>query len=313
MTPDEIKSIVALLTAHPGAVATVLGSIVVSYGAVLAAGWRVASYLEKREIAYQQREIGDLISRHQRDLSQLAKQADAGKLIDEQFPSIGELEPSDVPIGLSDAEHHRDFNIVLAQTPPTRLWTFKKSTLREIFSEWFGSSLTDDEYLSEGYHLISNETEAQCLLWRGTSEVMIEDNQVMKRMYPFVIVRSIRHEAGADPTTDELFNFFIWLQKWDQAMPDARFEILKMHRTPNKAYLRGYFRFTGLTITEGPMKSAKRYEEYFLMRQVFVVRSDLSTTIIATGLPNRELVTDPYYQPLRQWWEALRLVKTRGS
>jgi hypothetical protein len=91
-------------------------------------------------------------------------------------------------------------------------------------------------------------------------------------------------------------------------MPSARFEIVKMHRTQNKAYLRGYFRFVGLTISKNSMKSAKRYDEYFLMRQIFVVRSDAYTTIIATGLPNRELVTDPYYQPLKAWWEALRFL-----
>ncbi|UPK36847.1 hypothetical protein IVB18_05730 [Bradyrhizobium sp. 186] len=309
----EIKQILDLLLAHPGAVVAFLGTICASYGGVLAAGWRAASYLNKREIEDCRRQIGNLTSGHQRDLDRLAKQADAGALIDEQFPSIGELEPTDVPIGLPNAEYHRDFNVVLAPTPPAKLWVFEKSTLKEIFSTWFGSSLTDDPHLSAGYKLISGEQEASCLLWRGKSEVIIEDNPVMKQMYPFIIVRSIPHEAGADRTTGELLNFFDWLRMWDEAMPNAKFEILKMHRIQNKAYLRGYFRFTGLTIGESPMKPARKYDEYFLMRQVFVARSDLSTTIVATGLPNHELVTDPYYQPLKEWWEALRLVKTRVS
>ncbi|MCA1458460.1 hypothetical protein I6F35_35735 [Bradyrhizobium sp. BRP22] len=311
--PDETKPIIDLLVAHPGAAATLLGSVVASYGAVLAAGWRAASYLNKRETDDYKRQIGYLVSEHQRDLDRLTKQAGAGALVDEQFPSISELEPTDVPIGLGPtAEHHRDFNIVLAQTLPASLWTFKRSTLKEIFSEWFGSSLMEDPHLSAGYELVAGEEEKMCLLWKGTGEVSIDDSHVLKRMYPFVIVRSIRHGAGADPTTEELLNFFDWLRMWDKAMPDARFEIQKMHRTQNKAYLRGYFRFSGLTIAGNPMKPAKKYDEYFLMRQIFVARSDMYTTIVATGLPNRELVTDPYYQPLRKWWEALRLVKARG-
>lgn len=236
-----------------------------------------------------------------------------GSLLDEQFPSIGELEPIDVPINLgSTAEPHRDFNIILTQAQPTTVWSFKKTSLKEIFSEWFGSSLTDDPHLKEGYGRISGDQEKPCLLWKGTTKVSLENSDVMRQMYPFVIVRSIRHEPGTDPTTEELFNFIDWLHMWDKAMPGARFEIVKMHRTRNKAYLRGYFRFVGLTISENPLKSAKRYDEYFLMRQVFVVRSDEYTTIIATGLPNRDLVTDPYYQPLKAWWEALRLIKAHG-
>lgn len=308
----EIKLILDWIDGHPGAAATIAGAVVTSYGAVLAAGWHAASYLNKREIENQRRQIGNLTAAHQQDRSRLAEQIKAGALIDEQFPSIGELEPTDVPIGLPDAERHGEFNIVLAQAPPSKLWAFRKTTLKEIFADWFGSSLMDDPHLKSEYKLISGETEAACLLWRGTNEVTIEDSQVMKQMYPFVIVRSIRHAAGADPTTDELLNFFNWLRMWDEAMPNAKFEIVKMHRTQNKAYLRGYFRFTGLTISADPLKPSKRYDEFFLMRQLFVVRSDVSTTIIATGLPNHQLVTDTYYQPLRDWWEALRLVKTRG-
>jgi len=60
------------------------------------------------------------------------------------------------------------------------------------------------------------------------------------------------------------------------------------------------------------MKSAKEYAEYFLMRQIFVFQSDRFTTIISTGLPNRGLVTDPYYKPLKAWWDALMLVNAPG-
>lgn len=308
----EIKLILDWIDAHPGTAASIAGAVLTSYGAVIVASWRVASYLNKREIEDHKRQISDLTAVHQQNLSRVAEQVKVGSLVDEQFPSIGELEPADAPIGLPDAERHGEFNIVLAQAPPAKLWTFRKTTLKEIFSDWFGSSLMDDPHLKSGYKLIAAETEEACLLWRGTEEVTIEDSQVLKRMYPFVIVRSIRHAAGADPTTDELLNFFNWLRMWDEAMPNAKFEIVKMHRTRNKAYLRGYFRFTGLTIGADPLKPSKRYDEYFLMRQLFVVRSDVSTTIIATGLPNHELVTASYYEHLKDWWEALRLVKTRG-
>lgn len=308
----EIKVIMDWASANPGLAATVLGAVAGSYTVVLGAGWKASSYLNKREIDACKGKIDHLTSEHQRDRDRLARQVEKGTLIDAEFPAIGDLEPTEVPMGLPDAEYHREFNIVLAQSPPAALWTFRQSTLKEIFSEWFGSSLTEDPHLSRGYKLVAGDDMAPCLLWRGTSEVMIEDNAVMKRMYPFMIVRSIPHEAGTDPTTRELLHFFDWLRMWDEAMPDAKFEILKMHRTQNKAYLRGYFRFTGLTITETPMKSSRKYDEYFLMRQVFVARSDISTTIIATGLPNHKLVTDPYYQPLKEWWDALRLVR-RGN
>jgi len=308
--PNETKLLLDFLLAHPTAIATLTASVVAiatSYAAAVAAGWQAANYLNKREIKDNERRIDDLNVQHQRDLTSIKAQVTA---LDEQFPSIGDIDPIVDPFNLGEkAERYSDFNIALTERQPSSLWVLEQKSLKEIFSEWFGSSLTDDLNLREGYRLIADDHEQLCLLWKGTRAVSVENNEVMKKMYPFVIVRSIRHEAGADPTTEELFNFIYWLQMWDKAMPNARFEIIKMHRTPNKAYLRGYFRFGGLTIGENSMRSARRYHEYFLMRQIFVFRSDIYTTIISTGLPNRDLVTDSYYQPLKAWWEALRIIK----
>lgn len=294
---------VGFVLAHPSEVAA-------PAAIAAAAGWGVAQYLNKREIGHHKRQIGE----HARDLAELEEQCKAGSLLDADFPSIGRLEPKPVPIGLPQtAEYHREFNIVLTRTPPAAFWAFRKSTLKEVFSEWFGSSLTTNMHLNDGYGLIGGgDEERPCLLWKGTREVSVENSEVMKLMYPFVIVRSVPHEAGTDRTTEELFNFIHWLQMWDKAMPNSRFEIVKMHRMRNKAYLRGYYRFTGLEIRDNLLKSAKKYDEYFVMRQLFVSRSDNYTTIISAGLPNRELVTDTYFEPLRAWWEALMLVQASG-
>jgi hypothetical protein len=305
---DDIKQLYEFLLAH--------FSIFLSLGALLSGavslGWTVAFFLNKREIRDYKRQIEGINAQHQLDMADLAKQAEAGSVLDEKFPNIGKLEPIDVPLGLPRAEHHKAFNILLTQS--TAHWSFQTSSLGEVFSDWFGSSLKNNEHLSEGYGLIGGgEERSECLLWKGTTEVSVENSGVLKKMYPFIIVRTIRHEAGDDPTTEELFNFIHWLQMWDKAMPNARFEIIKMHRTPKKAYLRGYYRFAGLEIAENPMKPAKKYNEYFLMRQIFVYRSDTHTTIISTGLPNRELVTDPYYGWLKAWWDALKLVKGFGA
>jgi len=315
---DDIKQLYDFLLAH--------FSILLSLGALLSGavslGWTVAFLFNKRTIGHHKQEVGDykreiddhkrqvegIKTQHQRDLADLAKQAEAGSVLDDKFPSIGKLEPIDFPLGLAEAEHHEAFNILLTQSPDH--WTFHTSSLGEVFSAWFDSSLKSNAHLREGYTLIGgNDERSECLLWKGTTEVLVENSDVLKKMYPFVIVRTIRHEAGDDPTTEELFNFIHWLQMWDKAMPNARFEIIKMHRTPEKAYLRGYYRFTGLEIVENPMKPAKKYNQYFLMRQIFVYRSDTHTTIISTGLPNRALATDPYYGWLKAWWDALRLLK----
>jgi hypothetical protein len=60
------------------------------------------------------------------------------------------------------------------------------------------------------------------------------------------------------------------------------------------------------------MKSAKTWKEYYLTRQIFVFSSETYTTIIFTGLPNEKLSWGPYVQPLKEWWEALRLTKPRN-
>ena len=311
--PSDAKLLIDFLLAHPGAIATISGSIVAiaaSYGGALAAGWRVSSYLNNREMEDQKRQIANMNAEYQRNVARLETQAETRSLLDGDFPSVGELQPIDIPYLGKTAEYHRDFNIALAQAQPESLWTFKQTSPQEVFSEWFGSSLTENPHLREGYGLISGGHEEPCLLWKGAREVRVENSDVMKQMYPFVMVRSIRHEAGRDPTTEELFNFIDWLRMWDKAMPNARFEVIKMHRTQHRAYLRGYFRFLKLMIGENSTKSAKEYDEYYLMRQIFVFRSDMYTTIISTGLPNRELLNDPYYKPLNEWWHALRLIKT---
>jgi hypothetical protein len=308
--PSDISLLSSFLFGHPSILVTLAASAGALATSALYAGWRAANYLNKREIEDYKRHTELRKAEHQQDVAHLAKQAGAGFILDEDFPSIGTLDLANIPIGLPNAKYYGGFNIVLAQEPPADVWEHRELPLKEIFSDWFGSALTTDPHLKEGYRLIGDDDEHLCLLWRGTKAVVsVTNSPVLKRMYPFVIVRSIRNKAGADPTTEELFNFIYWLQMWDKAMPEARFEIVKMHRTPNKAYLRGHYRFVGLEVEESQYKPAKKYNEYFLMRQIFAFRSDYYTTIIATGLPNRELVSDPYYHRLKEWWEALRLVE----
>jgi hypothetical protein len=307
---NAAKELTAFLVSHPDAAALLAGSVATLVASAAGAGWAAAHYFDKREVDHQKARIEQNEARHKRDMVSVEEQAKAGTLLDTDFPSIGELEPKALPIGLPSGQQYDGFNIVLREALPAGAWAFQQSTLKEIFSDWFGSSLTTEKHLSEGYDLIGgDDDERPCLLWRSRKEVLVENNPVMKMMYPFIIVRSIPHEPGVDRTTEELFNFIHWLRMWDEAMPGSRFEIVKMHRSPDTAYLRGYYKFNKLAIAESAFKPTKTVDEYYLLRQIYVYRSDRYSTIISTGLPNRDLVSDPYYAALRAWWDALALVK----
>jgi hypothetical protein len=307
---DAAKELVDFFVNHGAASVMLAGAVAGLVTTAAGGGWGVAHYLDKREVADYKRKIEQNETRHRRDLADIEWQAKAGSLFDPDFPSIGELEPKSLPIGLPAGQQYSEFNIVLTHALPSGSWTFQRSTLKNIFSEWFGSSLTTEKHLSEGYKLIGGDDEERpCLLWKGRKEISVENSTVMKKMYPFVIVRSIPHEPGVDRTTEELFSFIHWLRMWDKAMPSSRFAIERMHRSREAAYLRGYYKFIKLDIAESAIKRARTADEYYLLRQIFVYRSDRFSTIISTGLPNRELVSDPYYAWLRAWWDALALVK----
>jgi hypothetical protein len=307
---DATKELADFFLTHPAASVLLAGSIATLVASAAGGGWGVAHYLDKRAVADYKRKIEQNEAQHKKDLADIERQAKAGSLLDADFPSIGDLKPSSLPIGLPAGRQYSEFNIVLTQALPAGSWTFQRSTLKDIFSDWFGSSLTTEKHLSDGYELIGGDDEERpCLLWKGRKEVLVENSTVMKKMYPFVIVRSIPHEPGVDRTTEELFNFIHWLRMWDEAMPNSRFKIVRMHRSADTAYLRGYYKFIKLDIAESAMKPARTVDEYYLLRQIFVYRSDRHSTIISTGLPNRELVSDPYYAWLRAWWDALALVK----
>jgi hypothetical protein len=182
-------------------------------------------------------------------------------------------------------------------------------SLASVFEEYFGSSLKDNEILSKAYEIALAVAGQPCLLWKGKRALTVKNDHILKKLFPFIIVRSVTHSPRADMTTDELFNFVAFLRAWDQALPDSRFEIEKMHRTSSKAYLRGYFRFAGLVLQESDFDEPKPYPDYYLMRQIMVVQTNTYTTTITTGLPNHTPETDPYFPSLRGWWDALRIIK----
>lgn len=204
------------------------------------------------------------------------------------------------------AEYYKEFHIVLSQTPTPNPWSIQRLLLKDIFNEWFGDALQQNKILRDGYPLIAAESQS-CLLWKGIKTLHVENSEILKQMYPFVIVYTVPHEAAADPTTAELFNFIAFAQLWDRALPNAKFEIMKMHRSKNKAYLRGHFEFDNIEISSEGVDS-KRYDQYYLSRQIVVVRSEKYTVIITAGLPNENPTNDPYYEHLRAWWDAIRII-----
>jgi hypothetical protein len=311
-TNTETSDLIKFLIEHPGAIASIVGSaaaVGATYLATLVGGWRAANYLNKRELDACQRQIEQKKNEYQRDIDRVTRQSESGTLIDELYPSISELAPIDLPMGslAPGAEYYSDFHIVLTQMPPPKPWLIQKLLLKDIHTEWFGDALQQEPILRDGYSLISAAEGQSCMLWKGIKTLRVKNSAVLKQMYPFVIVYTVPHGAASDPTTAELFNFIAFVQLWDRALPNAKFEIVKMHRSKNKAYLRGYFKFADIELGSEDVDS-KRYDQYYLSRQIAVVRSEKHTVIITAGLPNDNPTSDPYYEHLRAWWDAIRIV-----
>jgi hypothetical protein len=287
-------------------------------GAVMVAVWGAVRFLDARELSHRQAAIADRererdqikdrfgakVAGLERDLEITNKRTAGGAAtIDTDFPALNELEPIDLPSKIQDDARHFDkFRVIALKETKGSAWSVEESSHEKVFNEWFGDSLWTHPLLKEGYQLVSEGAAQPCLLWKGTSEKIVSANPVIKRMYPFVIVRPVTYQPGTDPTTEELFNFMVWLRFFDKAVPGMRFKIHKMHRTEHEAYIRGYFQFEGLTVDH------VHYPKYYLMRQVVIVKSDEHVYAIFTGFPNPDL-NDPYFDHLKEWWRAFRIVK----
>lgn len=306
--PNEL---VKFLIEHPGAILSIAGLVATvagSYFSAAALGWRAAQYLNKREIDDYKRQIEQQANEHQHDIDRISKQTESAAVIDNLFPSINELVAALLMGSIPGAQHYPDFHIALVQKPSPDPWVFSRTSLRDIYKEWFGTALESHPVLSIGYRPLSGAADEPCLLWKVDQTIVVKNSDLLKQMYPFVIARIVPHGAMPDPTTSELFNFLNFVQLWTKAIPTARFEIVKMHRAKDKAYLRGFFRFNELTI-ESADGRPKTYDAYYLMRQVVVIRSEQFTVIITAGLPNDNLVNYPHYPALKTWWDALRIVQ----
>jgi hypothetical protein len=64
------------------------------------------------------------------------------------------------------------------------------------------------------------------MLWQGKGEPVIVDDEykILKKMYPFVIVRLIK-KNNPGQTTKELVNFLIWLNAWENEEQNSNFEM----------------------------------------------------------------------------------------
>jgi len=308
---NDAKALIDFLIAHPGAIATVAAAAVAvggSYVASLAAGWRAASYLNQRDIDHYKRQIDSIKDEHRRDMETLAD----GAIVDEYFPRIGALKPIPVASALEfgpDAMHDHVFHVALMDGAHSEFFSGpKKVPLLDVFQEYFGSNLETNLELKEAREILAAKGE-QCLLWRGNETITVKNSTILEKMFPFVIVRTVKREAKGDPTTEELINFISFTRSLEKAVTNARFEIAKLHKKPGSAYLRGYFRFDGLEVEVDPLKRIKTYSEYYLLRQIFVIQGATHVTTITTGLPNESFAADPYYNALKAWWDALRILE----
>ncbi len=309
---NDAKLLIDFLIAHPGAVATVAAAAVAvggSYVASLAAGWRAAGYLNQREIDHYKRQIDSIKDEHRRDMETLAD----GAIVDEYFPRIGGLKAIPVASALQfgpKAMRDRAFHVALLDGPHSGLFSGPKQVgLLDVFQEYFGSNLETNSELKEAREILLAAGGERCLLWRGNETITVKNSPILEKMFPFVIVRTVKREPKGDPTTEELINFISFTRSLDKAVANAKFEIVRLHKNPGAAYLRGYFRFDDLVVETDPLKPIKTYPEYYLLRQIFAIQTPTHVITITTGLPNEAFAADQYYEALKGWWDALRILE----
>jgi hypothetical protein len=144
-------------------------------------------------------------------------------------------------------------------------------------------------------------------LWRGKEQFAVEDHAFVKRMHPFVIVaRSDRVLlANVDAPTKVLFEFLGWLDVFERADDKTTFKVTKMQSASEVLYLRGYFTFYDVKI------SGKKYDQYYLLREVIFVPTSESLYTITTGIPNSRLTTGlPYLAHITTWLNDFRPRRT---
>jgi hypothetical protein len=144
------------------------------------------------------------------------------------------------------------------------------------------------------------------MLWQGKGEPVIVDDEykILKKMYPFVIVRLIK-KNNPGQTTKELVNFLIWLNAWENEEQNSNFEIAVMAIKDGIHYIRGRFKFTNLKVAG----RADPYPEYSLMRQIAIVDSGQYLHTIYTGFPNEDWEA-PFFKHLKKWWSNLSVVRS---
>jgi hypothetical protein len=303
-TNSDLGDFLQYLMQHPAALIAVAGS----YVPVIAAGWGAARFFANRDIAALTQRLDNATAHHgvevQRLEDLLARQI---PLVDEGFTSLNELDPIVVPPKIPNGlKYDPELGVITVASSETGPWHFTPSTHADVFEEWFGDALQTNPSLKAGYQFVAAEARLPCALWKGrpNSVLTIDANPIIKRMYPFIILRRLaNNDAPAiDYTTRELVNFITWLAYWDAADAGMRFTIQKLSRSRDFAYLRGYFSFRKLRV------NGEVNEQFYLLRQILVKLVGSHRYVIYTGFPNKGF-QDPYYDHLRQWWEGFRIVQ----